>query len=690
MANKKNNKNRSTRPKGGRALAYARIYKTTNKQKVTPKQKDNSYLDTHNTVNSITLNIEDSDASPIIGNDGSIPCTSRNLELFDTNESITSKQLEGRRIVDIRHIFNQIQNCKHKGGFGCSFMDMKFENEIMKGFSSVFYFRCKMCDIVDQITSESPEKLYMPINKALVNATLAIGIGYSQLTELSAIIDVPSMVDATYQKLLSNMGDLVHDTAWDEIKRAGDEERKIALEEGNTDEDGIPMCTVIADGQWSKRSYKTKYNALSGAATIIGYKTGKILFIGIRNSYCAVCQRASARKEDKPDHRCFLNWNKPSTGMEADGILEGFLNSYQMHGLKYNKLIGDGDSSVTKRLNERLPYGSNFHIQKIECSNHLLRNYSQKMTALGKKTEYPILLRKHILSHILRFRTDVTKAVHYRKFSNKPKEDQISDAEKCGMMREIKYIISRLVNNASSLIEDVTNNLCEQFNSVINKHIGGKRINFSQGRNFETRIEAAVIAYNSKKYLRTIHKKMLMTSPGKIGKKYLKNISRVRTNTAMRRRRLVYEGTKRKKLHFGAPDKEYGLAEPLLETLSEEQLNEKKLDFINKLSLVNNIDIEKKTREQNQNFEWFQQRKIRLTASKFGEVCKMKPYTSCKKKVHSMLYKLPAKSKEMDHGIEFELHARTQFENMFNLKVTLCGLIIDSEFPYLAASPGIV
>lgn len=97
----------------------------------------------------------------------------------------------------------------------------------------------------------------------------------------------------------------------------------------------------------------------------------------------------------------------------------------------------------------------------------------------------------------------------------------VPDAEKCGMMREIKYIISRLVNNASSLIEDVTNNLCEQFNSVINKHIGGKRINFSQGRNFETRIEAAVIAYNSKKYLRTIHKKMLMTSPGKLNKNIL-------------------------------------------------------------------------------------------------------------------------------------------------------------------------
>jgi len=156
----------------------------------------------------------------------------------------------------------------------------------------------------------------------------------------------------------------------------------------------------------------------------------------------------------------------------------------------------------------------------------------------------------------------------------------------------------------------------------------------------------------------------------------------------LRRRRLVYEGTKRKKLHFGVPDKDYGLAEPLIETISEEQLNEKKLDFIQKLSLVNKKDIEKKTRDQNKNDEWFQERKIRLTASKFGEVCKMKPYTSCKKKVHSMLYKLLAKSK--DDGIEFESHARTQFQNMFNLQVTLCGLIVDPELPYLAASPGTI
>lgn len=83
------------------------------------------------------------------------------------------------------------------------------------------------------------------------------------------------------------------------------------------------------------------------------------------------------------------------------------------------------------------------------------------------------------------------------------------------MMREINNVISRLVNNASSLYEDVDNNLCEQFNSLINKHIGGKRINFSQRHNYKTRVEAAVISFNSKTYLREVHKKITTKSPGK-------------------------------------------------------------------------------------------------------------------------------------------------------------------------------
>jgi len=83
------------------------------------------------------------------------------------------------------------------------------------------------------------------------------------------------------------------------------------------------------------------------------------------------------------------------------------------------------------------------------------------------------------------------------------------------MMSEIQNCVSRLISKSSSLLENKTNNICEQFNSVINKHIGGKRINFSSRGNYNTRIEAAVVAFNSKQFLRKIHKKITKYhSPG--------------------------------------------------------------------------------------------------------------------------------------------------------------------------------
>lgn len=85
--------------------------------------------------------------------------------------------------------------------------------------------------------------------------------------------------------------------------------------------------------------------------------------------------------------------------------------------------------------------------------------------------------------------------------------DLVPEAEKSGMMQEIKNYTLRLENNAESLLENKNNNICEQFNAIINKHIAGKRINFSQRGNYNIRVYAAVISFNSKEYLRCIHKK---------------------------------------------------------------------------------------------------------------------------------------------------------------------------------------
>lgn len=88
--------------------------------------------------------------------------------------------------------------------------------------------------------------------------------------------------------------------------------------------------------------------------------------------------------------------------------------------------LGDGDSSVTKRLNDILPYDQALRVEKIECRNHLLRNYSKKMMALTKRSDMPIDIRKKIYDNIIRLRTDVTCAIKHQKSQNIPLPQKIS------------------------------------------------------------------------------------------------------------------------------------------------------------------------------------------------------------------------------------------------------------------------
>jgi hypothetical protein len=89
-----------------------------------------------------------------------------------------------------------------------------------------------------------------------------------------------------------------------------------------------------------------------------------------------------------------------------------FVIDFWSSNIEKKNVLGDGDSSVTKRLNEILPYGPGLRVEKIECRNHMLRNYSQKMSALTKRTEFPILIGKKIADNLVRLRTDITKKLY--------------------------------------------------------------------------------------------------------------------------------------------------------------------------------------------------------------------------------------------------------------------------------------
>lgn len=80
-------------------------------------------------------------------------------------------------------------------------------------------------------------------------------MGFNQLDQFSAFLN---------KKLHENIFQTTEATALDSKVEAGKEEYKLAIEAGDVDSNGFPFITVVADGVWSKKSYKKNYNALFG------------------------------------------------------------------------------------------------------------------------------------------------------------------------------------------------------------------------------------------------------------------------------------------------------------------------------------------------------------------------------------------------------------------------------------------
>lgn len=152
---------------------------------------------------------------------------------------------------------------------------------------SSFLFRCKMCNIEKFIHSHEPTQKDC-IHMSVVEGIFQTGTGYAQLDEICCSANIPNMSERYYIKLCRNLGEMHKDIALQHMLEAGKEEKRLAIEKGDIDSDGIPYITVVTDGSWGKRSYGTNYNSLSGVGCIIGFRTQKILFIGVRNSYNTV------------------------------------------------------------------------------------------------------------------------------------------------------------------------------------------------------------------------------------------------------------------------------------------------------------------------------------------------------------------------------------------------------------------
>ncbi|KAJ8315539.1 hypothetical protein KUTeg_007689 [Tegillarca granosa] len=166
-----------------------------------------------------------------------------------------------------------------------------------------------------------------------------------------------------------------------EMLITGMEERQIAVDKENYHED-IPYITVVTDGGWCKRTHKHSYNVLGGVAIIIGKETKTLLHIVIRN------------------------WHESSQAMEAAIIVKVFKLAESKHGLRYTKVLYDGDSSVYARIREEVAIWGR-DVEKLDCANHVCKCLGSNLEKLI--TDNPLYKGKHHLSKSTRVRLSAVR-----------------------------------------------------------------------------------------------------------------------------------------------------------------------------------------------------------------------------------------------------------------------------------------
>ena len=64
--------------------------------------------------------------------------------------------------------------------------------------------------------------------------------------------------------------------------------------------------------------------------------------------------------------------------MESDILLKGFSQAESVHGVRYTRFVGDGDSLVHTTLLQGVPRWG-YAIKKLECANHACKCYREEL-----------------------------------------------------------------------------------------------------------------------------------------------------------------------------------------------------------------------------------------------------------------------------------------------------------------------
>lgn len=251
--------------------------------------------------------------------------------------------------------------------------------------------------------------------------------------------------------------------------------------------------------------------------------------------------------------------------------------------------------------------------------------------------------------------------------------------------RKLVDAMGRLKINAKSLIYDLDSNSAEQYNSVLVKYTGGKRINYSLKNSYAARCAAAVSQFNTGRAHNQLHQAVFKCPPNK----YIETME-------LNRLHKIHKKKERKqskpysKVHKPAAktDNNYGTDTCEKPDMTEEDFKEAKAVLYKKLELnrENRQNIERSTIEQSENEEWLLLRRDLLTASNFGKIIRARP-SSYANYTKTLLYSTGITANSLNYGKQNEPIAVKQLELQEKLIVQPCGLFIHPSYNFLGATP---
>ncbi|XP_011881176.1 PREDICTED: uncharacterized protein LOC105569367 [Vollenhovia emeryi] len=274
-------------------------------------------------------------------------------------------------IINFTLVFSSLSNIlKYKTCNG----DVTFGKKDEQGLGFQLAVKCKCGDSFIYSCEKIANKSY-EINRRLVFVMRLLGIGIKGINTFLGLMDLgKKMSISTYYSTVDNIFVSACAVFNQVIKKAGCQEKEKNAADGNEENKLI----VSGDGTWSKRGF----SSLFGVVIVIGHYTSKILDVLVKSSFCKSCTINKQKLEETEyetwysEHvqDCLANHKGSAGGMEVQGMLEIFARAEDLHGAKYKKYIGDGDTKTFEALSQQ-----DEEVENKECVNHVQKRMGLRL-----------------------------------------------------------------------------------------------------------------------------------------------------------------------------------------------------------------------------------------------------------------------------------------------------------------------